>query len=376
MAIKDIIRYEGTNDVLVFKHPTIDFNRKAQLTVHENQEAIVVMNGEMKDIYTTGTYELESENIPGVKHIVALFSGGALANHCEVYFINKLLFANVPWVTTTMDIQDKTIGNYYSFWAEGFFNVRVENAYNLFMIIGNAEYFTTDNLKEHFSEIITSAASEVLSIAMNQEGISYGEINSHLSKLSKTVRKKIEPEFRNIGLALEEFRFKPISIEKDEEYNKHRGHLGERSGQQIEGYTYDKKRMYDVMEKQAENKGEAGTAASMMSGASFGYSMGQVYGGMVGNATNAVFGSQMNNSNYGISNGGNRAGIVQPHRIEENIDEQLFCSNCKKEIHPEWLCCPWCGQDIIADKKCPTCGKQLPNVGNIRICPYCRTKLF
>ena len=72
MAIRDIIRYEGTNDVLIFKHPTVDFNKKAQLTVHENQEAIVVMNGEMKDVYGPGAYELESENIAGIKHVEAL----------------------------------------------------------------------------------------------------------------------------------------------------------------------------------------------------------------------------------------------------------------------------------------------------------------
>ena len=376
MAIRDIIRYEGTNDVLIFKHPTVDFNKKTQLTVHENQEAIVVMNGEMKDVYGPGSYELESENIAGIKHIVALFSGGELANHCEVYFVNKLLFANVPWVTTTMDIQDKTIGNYYSFWAEGFFNVKVNNSYDLFSIIGNADYFTTDNLKEHFSSIITSAASEMLSIAMNQEGISYGEINSHLSKLSKKVRDRIEPEFKSIGLSLEEFRFKPISIEKDEEYNKHRGHLGERSGQQIEGYTYDKKRMYDVMEKQAENQGAGGAAASMMSGAGFGYGIGQVYGGMVGNAAGAAFNSQMNNPNFAMSNNNSQAGIVHPHQVEESMNTKNTCSNCKKEIQPEWLCCPWCGQDLVIEKTCPCCGKVLPNVEGIKLCPYCKTKLF
>lgn len=373
MAIRDIIRYEGTNDVIVFKHPTVDFNRKTQLTVHENQEAIVVMNGEMKNIYTTGNYELESENIPGVKHLVALFSGGELANHCEVYFINKLLFANVPWVTTTMDIQDKSIRNYHSFWAEGFFNVRVVNSYNLFKIIGNADYFTTDDLKTHFSEIITSAASEVLSIAMNQEGISYGEINSHLSKLSKKVRDKIEPEFQNIGLSLDEFRFKPINIEKDKKYEEHRDQLGERSGQQIEGYTYDKKRMYDVMEKQAENQGGGGAAASMMSGAGFGYGMGQVYGGMVGSAAGAAFNSQINNQNYTVKN--EQAGIVYPHQVEEQAGIKNTCSNCKKEIQPEWLCCPWCGQELVIEKRCPVCGKPLPSVEGIKNCPYCRTKL-
>ena len=81
MAIIDVIKYEGSNDVLVFKHPTVDFNRKAQLIVHEKQEAVVLMNGEAVGLYAPGRYDLESKNLPGVKHFVALISGGELANH-------------------------------------------------------------------------------------------------------------------------------------------------------------------------------------------------------------------------------------------------------------------------------------------------------
>ena len=375
MAIIDVIKYEGRNDVIVFKHPTVDFNKKARLIVHENQEAIVVMNGEMKDIYGPGTYELDSANLPGIKHIVALISGGELANHCEVYFINKLLFANIPWVTTNLDIQDHTIQNYHSFCAEGFFNVRVANSYNLFSIMGNADYFTTEDLKEHFSEKISSAASEALSLAMNQKGISYGEINSYLTNLSKEVREIIEVDFRDVGLSLSEFRFKTISIEKDEIYKEHRGHLEERSGQQIEGYTYDKKRMYDVLEKQAANQGNAGMAASMMSGAGFGYGMGQIYGGMVGNMAGAAFGTGMSTGASTSSCGDQHAGLVSPHQMEGVCNQRLLCSKCGKELQAEWACCPWCGEDVQKINKCHVCKKTLPNIEGIEVCPYCKTKI-
>lgn len=51
MAFIDVIKYEGSSDVLIFKHPVTDFNTKAQLIVHEKQEAIVFMNGEAKTLY-------------------------------------------------------------------------------------------------------------------------------------------------------------------------------------------------------------------------------------------------------------------------------------------------------------------------------------
>ena len=68
MALIDVIKYEGSSDVLVFKHPLTDFNTKAQLIVHEKQEAIVFMDGEARTLYTPGRYELKSKNLPGVKH--------------------------------------------------------------------------------------------------------------------------------------------------------------------------------------------------------------------------------------------------------------------------------------------------------------------
>lgn len=371
MAIIDVIKYEPTSDVLVFKHPTVDFNTKAKLIVHEKQEAIVFLNGQAKELYGPGKYELQSKNLPGVKHVLALFSGGELANHCEVYFINNLLFSNIPWVTSTMDIQDKTIGNYYSFWAQGFFTVRISNSMDLFEVTGGGPFFTTEDLKELFKERITSAAREILSIAMNQEGFSYGEINSHLSSLSERVMTKIVPQFDKIGLALDEFRFDSVNMDKDAEFDKHRGHLSERGAQQIEGYTYDKKRMYDIMEKQAENQGTSGTTAGVMAGAGFGLSMGQVYGGMVGSAAKTAFSSPTPFTSGGSGSVGQNqtAGVVVPHPVENN--SKLICRKCNKELNSDWACCPYCGTPSTVRKKCPACGEELPDVQNIKFCPNC-----
>ncbi len=373
MAIIDVIKYEGTNDVLVFKHPTVDFNRKAQLIVHEKQEAVVLMNGEAVGLYTPGRYDLESKNLPGVKHFVALISGGELANHCEVYFFNKLIFSNIPWVTSPMDIQDATIGNYYTFRGQGYFKVTIKNSMDLFRIMGQADYFTVSDLKEYFSERITSTAKEVLSIAMIHEGLSYGEINSHLSKLSERVFENISTAFSEIGLNLEEFKFDSVNLEKDAEFEKHRGHLGERQAQKIEGYTHDRKRMYDVMEAQAQNQGTAGTMGAMGAGAGFGMAMGQVYNGMVGSGMNSAFGNQPGQVIDPIAQA--TVGVVQPHEIRQGESASAKCPSCGEEIKSTWKCCPFCGSDISMTRICPSCGEVLPSNSKIKFCPSCGTRI-
>lgn len=372
MALFDVIKYEGRNDTLVFKHPTVDFNVKTQLIVHENQEAIVLMNGEATGLYTPGRYELESENLPGVKHVVALFSGGELANHCEVYFFNKLIFSNIPWVMSAVDIQDSAMCNYYSFRGQGFFKVTIQSSAELFKIMGQADFFTVSDLKDYFRERITSVAKEVLSYAMTHEGLSYGEINSHLSRLSDEVFKRITPDFSQIGLKLEEFRFDAVDIEKDKQYDDHRNQLGERIGQKIEGRSYGEKRMYDVLEAQANNHGVSGTMGAMGAGAGYGMAMGQVYNGMVGSGFNAAFNQQGQAVDPSAQAA---AGMVRPHPVRPSESAYLKCRSCGENIEPNWKCCPYCGAETSVQRRCPACGEMLPDSANAKFCPVCGTKI-
>ena len=62
--IADVIKYEGDNETLVWKHPIEDFNMGSQLIVHESQEAIFFRNGQALDLFGPGRYTLETENIP------------------------------------------------------------------------------------------------------------------------------------------------------------------------------------------------------------------------------------------------------------------------------------------------------------------------
>lgn len=43
MAIQEVIKYEGENSVLIYKHPAEDFNTMSQLIVHESQEAVFLV---------------------------------------------------------------------------------------------------------------------------------------------------------------------------------------------------------------------------------------------------------------------------------------------------------------------------------------------
>ena len=89
-AITSVIKYEGDNSTFIWKHPCEDFNTSSQLIVHESQEAIFFLNGQALDLFGPGRHTLETENIPILRHLINIPTGGESAFHCEIYFINSL----------------------------------------------------------------------------------------------------------------------------------------------------------------------------------------------------------------------------------------------------------------------------------------------
>lgn len=63
-GLASIIKYEGDNETLVWKHPIEDFNFGSQLIVHESQEAIFFRDGQALDLFGPGRYTLETQQLP------------------------------------------------------------------------------------------------------------------------------------------------------------------------------------------------------------------------------------------------------------------------------------------------------------------------
>lgn len=117
-----IIKYEGANDTLVWKHPLEDFNMGSQLIVHESQEVIFFRNGEALDLFPAGRYTLETQSLPLLDKLYELPSDMNRTFHSEVYYINLTTQMGIKWGTDSKvrlfagglgrgRIQGGTVGN-------------------------------------------------------------------------------------------------------------------------------------------------------------------------------------------------------------------------------------------------------------------------
>ena len=371
MAIMEVIKYEGGNDVLVWKHPKEDFNTSAQLIVHETQEAIVFRDGTASSIYRAGKHTIETENIPGVRKLVSLVTGGVSPNHYEIYFINKAYSMNVFWGTTTpITIQDPVWQVPFRMRSHGQFAVRVEDSRKLIMkLVGTTSSFTQSTITEHFKGLLMSRIKDYISNMMVQQGLSFLEINSYLTVISDGIKAQIAPIFSAYGLIVEEFFLESINIEEDAVYQKLRESMGQCAIRKMEGYDYDKERTYNILQAQAENPGSNGQMAGMAVGAASGVVAGQMIGGMMQNSMQPVL-----NRNIGMgtppSTQNSEFGVLKPRPVLQ----VSYCRSCGTELGEGVAFCYKCGTPVQpAGDICPYCKKTLP--ANSSFCSYCGQKL-
>ena len=380
--ITDIIKYEGDNSTLVWKHPCEDFNSLTQLIVHENQEAIFFANGQALDSFGAGRYTLESQNIPMIGKALKLATSGKSAFHCEVYFVNKTEQMAIRWGTDSrVQYVEPTYGFPISIGASGEMSLSADNARRLLIkLVGTESLLTKESLVRFFRGFLMTRVKTYIAQVMKSSAINIFEIDEALSDFSDAIKELLFADFAEYGIKLERFfvtnivkpdgerqyeRFKELHFRQyaDVAEARLRREVGvinaEAEAQKIiidsqaqatkraqEGYTYAEERGFDVAEKAAANEGvgqmtNLGVGLGTMVGV--GGALGEVIGDAVGNAINTPSG------------------------------ENSFCDNCGARLLPNAEFCDGCGTAVArASGTCSNCGYRFEREG--RFCPKCGTR--
>lgn len=326
MALAQVIKYEGDNSTFVWKYPKEDFNTLSQLIVHETQEAVFFKNGQALDIFGAGKYTLKTENIPVLKRVLNLPTGGKTPFHCEIYFINKTHQMAIKWGT---DSQVQYMEPTYHFplqvGVSGEMILQVTDSKKLLVkIVGTETELTHQTLMKQFRALLMSKIKPYIAATMQNASYSIFEIDSHVDELSEALKQNLIADFAEYGIDLRRFfvtniakpdgetayeKFKELHIRQysdvaeaqlqqkigliDEETEKQRKIIeaeGLAEKRKIEGYTYAQERGFEVAEKVAENEG-VGNFSSLGVGL-----------GVMGGVAGAV-GGMANDSMAAVNNG-------------------------------------------------------------------------
>lgn len=382
MALEQIIKYEGDNTTFVWKHPCEDFNMGSQLIVHESQEAVFFMNGQALDLFGSGRYTLETQNIPILRKAMNMPTGGMTPFHCEVYFVNKTEQMAIRWGTDSrVQYVEPTYGFPLSIGCNGEMALAVDDSRKLLVkLVGTEALLDQASLVKYFRGFLMTRVKTYIAQIMKTYKINIFEIDSSLEEFSDAIKEKLSIDFAEYGLKLKQFLVTAIAKpEGDPQYEKFKelffrqyadiaearlqqqvGIIEEETStkrraieaqgiaekRRTEGYTYQQERGFDVAEKAAANEGagsfgSAGIGLGMMAGV----------GGAVGNTIGGIFSDSI----------GNLTSTTET--------QSLYCDNCGAKIIPGAAFCDNCGTVLQDENTCNKCGFKFTRPG--KFCPKC-----
>jgi len=412
-SIAEVIKYEGDNETFIWKHPCEDFNTGSQLIVHESQEAVFYMNGQALDIFTAGRHTLETQNLPLVRKFFNAPTGGQTPFHCEIYFVNKTEQLEIKWGTDSkLEYVEPTYGFPIQIGASGAMALRVDDSAKLLIkVVGTEKGISQQGFVNKMRAFLMTRIKAHLSAYIKREKINIFEIDEHLVTISEALHGLYKPDFTDYGVSMERFfvtaivkpeedgnyrRFKELHFRQyadvaeaklrqqtgliDQETQKQKMILeaeGMATKRQLEGYSYQDERGFDVAERVAQNEAvgamtNTGMGLGMMAGVGMGVggAVGGAVGGMVKNTMGDAFG-----------------GIQQSQTTPQTTPSQAtsLCTNCNNQLPKGAKFCLECGQPVISENEmiCPSCNTKTPKgkfclecgTSMVKKCSECNTEI-
>ena len=368
MAIIQIVQWDdklNSNDVLAWRYvdsknpsKSDELGNWTQLIVRENQEAILFRDGQALDLFRAGRHSLSTDNIPLLRRLINIPTGGESAFKAGVWFVNKVNLLDIKWGTPTpILLRDPEYQIPIYVRAFGQFGLRVDESRQFVLkLAGNKRELTRSDIESYFKGLILSRIGDMISSYIAHKKVNIFEINSYLEDMSNEAVEKIRNEFSNFGIEPLNFYFGSINIiDDDDGFKKLKAAMSERASMNVMGYNYQQQRSFDILESAAKNEG-----GSSLLGAGVGLGAGMGMGGTIGQMA-ANMNQYINQApaapaqNPAPTSNSNSTGAKCPSCGQPVIEGAKFCPNCGAR-----LVCSNCGNALIPGAKfCPNCGNKI-----------------
>ncbi|WP_108245493.1 SPFH domain-containing protein [Muricauda brasiliensis] len=277
----DIVEWlDYTDDTIAhrFERYQNEIKNGAKLIVREGQTAVFINEGQLADVFSPGTYDLTTQNLPILATLKGWKYGFNSPFKAEVYFVNTHLFTDEKWGTKSpITLSDDRFG-LVEIRAFGTYAFKISDAGKFIKdIVGTDSNFTNFEINEHLKSLIATRFTNTV----GQANLPIELYAANTTELSDTCREVMSPEFESVGISLEKFYIENVSMPEDLkkeifEYSR------------IDKLDLDKLTKFKTakaIEAAAQNEG--GTAGAGM-GMGMGFVLAQQMGGMMGGNTQAA----------------------------------------------------------------------------------------
>ncbi|QIE60019.1 SPFH domain-containing protein [Rasiella rasia] len=276
----DIIEWlDFTDDTIVhrFERYQNEIKNNAKLIVREGQTAVFVNEGQLADVFTPGTYTLNTQNLPILTTLKGWKYGFNSPFKAEVYFVNTHLFTDEKWGTKNpITLNDDRFG-LVEIRAFGTYAFKISDPGKFVVdIVGTDNNFTNFEINEHLKSLIATRFTDTV----GEANLPIELYAANTTELSETCQEVMKPEFESVGISLEKFYIENVSMPEDLkkeifEYSR------------IDKLDLDKLTKFKTAKAiEAAAANEGGTAGAGM-GMGMGFVLAQQMGGMMAGAPQA-----------------------------------------------------------------------------------------
>lgn len=209
-----IIKYEGNNDVLIWKYPIEDIKIGSKLIVHESQEVILFQEGQALTLLKQGIYTFGTDLVPQVNVHKGIYNNFSQSIYAEIYFVNKTVQMSIKWGTPEkVRFLDPLTGTPLELGASGEMNIQIADSKKLLTklsgttrgISWNDNSGFAKSLQSAFRPFIANTVKTNLPAVIKNELIDILEIDEKLELISEKLKSKIVMGFEEYGLAVKQF---------------------------------------------------------------------------------------------------------------------------------------------------------------------------
>ena len=335
MPIFDRIKFDGASNNeswLVYKDKRENITLGSQLIVGIGQEAIFIKGGRAQDIFTPGTYTLQTGNLPILKKLVGRAFGGNTPFAAEVVFINTTNNISMKWGTPAqINMEDPKYKLVIGLRAHGKFSVKVDDTKTFInQLIGTVHLnsgFNHDIIWQKFNPLINTKFQSLLMKFMKQNNLSFLDIAAYYDEVSELTLKEMKEDFKDSGLELVNFFVESVSpppsdyeILKDK---RKKDLVGEARSQ--------RERILDIVENNPDSE-------------------------TIRNLVNSISWGSTNN-------------VSVPPATSQNTSNMMTCPHCNNSVAVGSNFCSHCGHQLPQQRFCSNCGHVLTQ--GARFCSSC-----
>ncbi len=211
----DIIEWlDYTEDTIAYRFERYqnEIKNNAKLIVREGQVAVFVNEGQIADVFSAGTYTLNTQNLPILTTLKGWKYGFNSPFKAEIYFVNTHLFTNEKWGTKNPIILNDDRFGLVEIRAFGTYAFKIKDAGRFIKeIVGTDNNFTNYEINEHLKSLIGSKFTDTV----GEANIPIELYAANTSELSETCLEVIQPEFEFVGVRLEKFYIENVSMPEE-----------------------------------------------------------------------------------------------------------------------------------------------------------------